>query len=81
MYNYNDFKDNIDLKQFVEIVKNAQNYFCESNHATLGELIKANGCDVWMKIACVDKLVELGYIAVVEENEVSQFTTYRNIRL
>lgn len=83
MYKYEDYKDNIDLKYFAEMILHTKTCFADNyiDKITLDDLLWVSGCDVWMKIACVDKLVELGYIAVVEKHEISQHTTYRNIRL
>lgn len=79
MYNYNDFKDNIDLGYFTDTILLAVHKFNWSKTLYRHELMGYG--DSWQNLACIDKLVELGYIAVVEEKEVSQFTTYRNIRL
>ena len=84
MYNYDDFKDNIDLKYFADMILFAKKCFSDNyfvGRVTLGELMYCNGCESWKKIACIDKLVELGYIAVVKCHEISNLTTYRNIRL
>lgn len=37
--------------------------------------------DSWKNMACIDKLVELGYIAVVNEHEACNYRTYRNCKL
>lgn len=79
MYNYNDFKDNIDLKYFTDTILIAKEKFKEQWIVKRQDLIGYG--DSWSNMACIDKLVELGYIAVVEHNEFSNFTTYRNIKL
>lgn len=83
MYKYEDFKDNIDIDQLLKIVSHAQECFAESwsGEVELSELIKAEGCNTWMKLACIDKLHELGYIAVVKYGEISNGTTYMDVRL
>lgn len=83
MYKYEDFKDNIDIDQLLKIVNHAQECFSESwsGKVEASELIKAEGCDTWMKLACIDKLHELGYIDVVKYGDLTINTTYRNVRL
>ena len=79
MYKYDDFKDNIDLKYFADTVLLAEEKFKNGNIAKREDLIGYG--DSWMNMACIDKLHELKYIAVVEKHDISQYTTYRNIRL
>ena len=79
MYKYDDFKDNIDLKYFADTVLLAEEKFKNGNIAKRVDLIGYG--DSWMNMACIDKLHELKYIAVVEKHDISQYTTYRNIRL
>ena len=79
MYKYSDFKDKIDLKYFADTILLAKEKFKQGDIVKRQDLIGFG--DSWMNMACVDKLVELGYIAVVEKHEFSNFTTYRNIRL
>lgn len=79
MYRYDDFKDKIDLKYFADTILLAKDKFKNGNIVKREDLI---GCgDSWMNMACIDKLHELKYIAVVEKHDISQYTTYRNIRL
>lgn len=79
MYKYDDFKDNIDLKYFADTILLAKEKFKNGNTVKREDLIGYG--DSWMNMACIDKLHELEYIAVVKHNEISQYTTYRNIRL
>lgn len=79
MYRYDDFKDNIDLKYFADTILLAKEKFKNGNIIKREDLIGYG--DSWMNMACIDKLHELNYIAVVEYHEISNFTTYRNIRL
>lgn len=79
MYNYNNFKANIDLKYFTDTILLAKEKFKQQWIVKRQDLIGYG--DSWISMACIDKLHELGYIAVVEHNEFSNFTTYRNIRL
>lgn len=84
MYKYEDYKDNIDLDQLLKMFTHAKRCFADNwvtGIISLDDLLWVSGCDSWVKIACVDKLVELGYITVVEKKEFSNHTTYRNIRL
>lgn len=79
MYKYDDFKENIDLKHFTDTILLAKDKFKNGNIVKREDLIGYG--DSWMNMACIDKLHELNYIAVVKYNEISQYTTYRNIRL
>ena len=79
MYKYDDFKENIDLKHFTDTVLLAKEKFKNGNIVKREDLIGYG--DSWMNMACIDKLLELKYIAVVEKHDISQYTTYRNIRL
>lgn len=79
MYNYDDFKDNIDLKYFADTILLAKEKFKQGGTVKRQDLIGLY--DSWMNMACIDKLHELGYIAVVDKHEISQYTTYRNTRL
>ena len=79
MYRYDDFKDNIDWKYFADTILLAKEKFKNGSIVKREDLIGYG--DSWMNLACIDKMVELGYISVVEKNEFSNFTTYRNIRL
>lgn len=79
MYKYEDFKENIDLKHFTDTVLLAKEKFKNGNIVKREDLIGYG--DSWMNMACIDKLLELKYIAVVEKHDISQYTTYRNIRL
>lgn len=84
MYKYEDFKDNTDLVQYTNMVLFAKMVFADNwiyGFVTRGDLLNVTGCDTWMKLACIDKLHELGYIDVVVEREFSNDTTYRNVRL
>lgn len=78
MYKYQDYKDKIDLKQFADMIIHTKKCFADnylSGKVTLDDLLWVSGCDSWMKLACIDKLVELGYITIVEN------TTFHNILL
>lgn len=79
MYNYNDFKDNIDLRYFADTILLAKEKFKQGGAVKRQDFIGYG--DSWMNMACIDKLVELGYIGVVDKHEISNFTTYRNIKL
>ena len=79
MYKYDDFKENIDLKHFTDTILLAKDKFKNGNIVKREDLIGYG--DSWMNMACIDKLLELKYIAVVKYHEISQYTTYRNIRL
>ena len=79
MYRYDDFKDKIDLKYFADTILLAKDKFKNGNIVKREDLI-AYG-DSWMNMVCIDKLLELKYIAVVEKHDISQYTTYRKIRL
>lgn len=83
MYKYDNYKDKIDLKQFADMIIHTKRCFADNylSKVTLDDLLWVSGCDVWMKMAGVDKLVELGYIAVSYKHHVCNFTTYRNILL
>lgn len=79
MYKYEDFKDNIDLKYFADTILLAKEEFKQGAPVKRQDLIGFG--DSWMNMACIDKLVELKYIAVVKYYEISNFTTYRNVKL
>lgn len=79
MYKYEDFKDNIDHKYLIDTVLLAKSKFENNSIVKRSDLIGYG--DSWMNLACIDKLHELGYIAVVRYAEISNDTTYRNIRL
>lgn len=79
MYKYEDFKDNIKLKNLIDTTILAKQRFKDYHVVKRVDLIGYG--DSWENIACIDKLVELGYIAVVQVNEFSNNTTCRNIRL
>lgn len=79
MYRYDDFKDNIDLKYFADNILLAKEKFKNGIIVKREDLIGYG--DSWMNMACIDKLHELNYIAVVEKHEISQCTTYRSIQL
>lgn len=79
MYRYNDFKDNINLKYFADTILLAKEKFKNGSIVKREDLIGYGGS--WMNTACIDKLHELNYIAVVEKHETSQYTTYRSIQL
>lgn len=79
MYKYEDFKDNIDLKYFADTILLAKEKFKQGDPVKRQDLIGFG--DSGMNMACIDKLVELKYIAVVKYYEISNFTTYRNVKL
>jgi len=79
MYKYEDFKDNIDERYLIDTVLLAKSKFENNNVVKRSDLIGYG--DSWMNLACIDKLHELGYIDVVKYSEISNDTTYRNIRL
>ena len=79
MYKYEDFKYDIDLKYFADTILLAKEKFKQGGAVKRQDLIGFG--DSWMNMACIDKLHELKYIAVVKHNEISNFTTYRNIKL
>lgn len=79
MYNYNDFKDNIDLRYFADTILLTKEKFKNGNIVKREDLFGYG--DSWMNMAYIDKLHELKYIAVVKYHEISQYTTYRNIGL
>lgn len=82
MYKYEDFKDNIEHEYLIDTVLLAKSKFAGRHGSNIVKRSDLIGCgDSWMNLACIDKLHELGYIAVVRYAEISNDTIYRNVRL
>ncbi len=79
MYKYEDFKDNIDTKYLIDTILLAKSKLTNGSIVKRSDLIGYG--DSWMNLACIDKLHELGYITIVRYAEISNDTTYRNVRL
>lgn len=83
MYNKENFthmfSNNTNTEYLIETVLRLKEKFKYKEVLTLEELIGLG--DSWSNVACIDKLCELGYICVVNDHEVSNYRTYRNLRL
>ncbi len=84
MYNKDNFThmfsdNNIHTRYFVETIIHVQNKFKYQSICTLEDLLGLG--DSWHNRACIDKLCELDYICVVDDHEISNYRTYRNLRL
>jgi hypothetical protein len=76
MYNYQEQKKNIFTEQeqvlFLKIRDNVHNLLAKSGAVTMGCAIRGcGGGDSWDMLACVDRLVELGEIREIPQNNVA----------
>ena len=83
MYNKENFNHmfgcNIDTEYLIETVLRLKEKFNHKEVLTLEELIGLG--DSWSNRACIEKLCELDYICMVNDHDVSNYRTYRNLRL
>ena len=85
MYKKEDFDEmlgcNVGNRYMINMIIYLQAKFDSSESGTLRlENMLATG-DSWLNMACIDKLCDLGFIALAKDHEVSSFKLYRNILL
>lgn len=72
MYNYNEMKPQIFTEEgqvtFLKIRDNVHKILKVSGAVRMEEAIRESHGDIWFRIACVDRLVELGEIREVTMN-------------
>lgn len=79
MYHYSDLRPQVftdtGQRAFLKIRDRANALLKEAGAARLQEIINSSSGDSWLLIACVDRLVELGEIREVAQDDV--VTQYR----